>query len=212
MLEVTRDTDVYTASDEHVGSVDRIVLDPVTRRMSHVVVRKGLFFPEDKLIAVEDVSSATPERINLRQGLVADELQPFVEQHYVPLDDADQPAGVIDAAGGFVAAWYGPPGIAAPVREAAMLTVHQRNIPEHLMTLDAGVPVFATDHQVLGRLERIITTNDGLPTHLVVEADGLSADRRAIPIGWVKDITEDAIVLAATTRMVAAIVPLGADE
>ena len=160
MLEVTQETDVYTARDEHVGSVDRIVIDPVSGRVSHVVVRKGLFFPEDKLIQMEDISTATPERINLRQGVVADELLPFVEQHYVPFDEADieeadRPARLIDGGTGFVSTWYGPLGVAAPMHESTLLAVSERNIPDRLTALQAGVPVFSSDRQVVGRLDRV---------------------------------------------------------
>ena len=217
MLEVTQETDVYTARDEHVGSVDRIVIDPVSGRVSHVVVRKGLFFPEDKLIQMEDISTATPERINLRQGVVADELLPFVEQHYVPFDEADieeadRPARLIDGGTGFVSTWYGPLGVAAPMHESTLLAVSERNIPDRLTALQAGVPVFSSDRQVVGRLDRVITTNDGHPTHFVIEAEGLSSDRLAVPIGWVDDITEEAVALAATARAIEALLPLGLDD
>ena len=72
--------------------------------------------------------------------------------------------------------------------------------------------VFASDHEVVGRVERVVTTDDGLPTHFVIEAEGLSSERRAVPIGWVEDISEEAVALAATARMVEAIPSLGADD
>ena len=212
MLEVTQDTNVYTARDEHVGSVDRIVIDPVTRRLSHVVVRKGRFFPEDKLIRMEDIATATPARINLRQNVALDDLLPFVEQHYVPVDEVDRPARLIDGRAGFVSTWYGPLGVAAPMHADTLLAVSERNIPDRLTALQPGVRVFASDHEVVGRLERVVTTDDGLPTHFVIEAEGLSSERRAVPIGWVEDISEEAVALAATARMVEAIPPLGADD
>jgi hypothetical protein len=217
MLEVTQKTDVYTARDERVGSVDRIVIDPVSGRLSHVVVRKGVFFPEDKLIRMEDISTATPERINLRQGLDPDELLPFVEQHYFPferadLDGSEQPARLIDGGAGFVSTWYGPVGVAAPMHEDALLALNERNIPDRLAALQAGLPVLSSDHHVVGRLERVVTTNEGLPTHFVIEAEGLSSDRRAVPVGWVEDISEEALGLAASASSIEAIRPLGADR
>lgn len=212
MLEVTRDTNVYTARDEHVGSVDRIVLDPVTGRLTHVVVRKGIFFPEDKLIRFDELSTATPERINLRQDVEVDDLLPYVEQHYLPLDEADLPAGQVRIEPAFASTWYGPLGIASPMHQDVLLSVEERNIPDRLTALAAGVPVFTSDHQTVGQLERVVTTDAGLPTHFVIEPSGLSPDRRAVPVGWVEDISEDAIVLGATARMVDAIVPLGPDE
>ena len=216
MLEVTQETDVYTARDEHVGSVDRIVIDPASGRLSHVVIRKGLFFPEDKLIRMEDISTATPERINLRQEVVAEDLLPFVEQHYVPFEEAAvdegiRPARLIDGGAGFVSTWYGPLGVSAPMLESTLLSMKERNIPDRLTALPVGVPVFSSDHQVVGRLERVVTTDDGLPTHFVIEAEGLSSDRRAVPVGWVEDISEEAVALVASASSVEAILPLDAD-
>ena len=160
MLEVTQDTNVYTARDEHVGSVDRIVIDPVTRRLSHVVVRKGRFFPEDKLIRMEDIATATPERINLRQDVALDDLLPFIEQHYVPLDEVDRPARLIDGRAGFVSTWYGPLGVAAPMHADTLLAVSERNIPDRLTALQPGVRVFASNHEVVGRLVPVLLERD----------------------------------------------------
>ena len=72
--------------------------------------------------------------------------------------------------------------------------------------------VISSDRKAVGELERVVTTDAGLPTHFVVGSTGLSIDRRAVPVDWVRDISEDAIQLAATERQVEAIVPLGPDE
>jgi len=81
-----------------------------------------------------------------------------------------------------------------------------------LTALEPGVRVFASDHEAVGRLDRVVTTDDGLPTHFVIEAEGLLSERRAVPIGWVEDISEEAVALAATAHMIEAIPPLGADD
>lgn len=212
MLEVTKDTNVYTATDKHVGSVDRIVLDPDSQKLTHIVVRKGLFFPEDKLIPFEDISTATPERINLRQDVEADDFLPYIEHHYLPLDMVDQPSAWTAAEPPYLATWYGPMAVVPNTRPEAVQEVGERNIPDRLTTLQAGHPVFSSEHEVVGQLERVVTTDAGLPTHFVIGADGLAPERRAVPIDWVRDITEDAIQLAATEHMVDALVPLGPDE
>ncbi len=208
MLEVTRDTGVYTADDEHVGDIDRIVLDPVSQALTHVVVRKGVLLREDRLIRFDDISTATPERVNLRQGVDADELVPFEEQHFVPLDEVDRP-GTRAYEPAFAATWYGPLGVASPMQEDALVSVRERNIPDRLAAVEAGLPVFTSDHEAVGRLERVVATDAGMPTHLVIEAMGLSRARRAVPISWVDHISEGVIQLGATARMIDAIRPLG---
>jgi len=212
MLEVTNDTDVYTARDEHVGSVDRIVMDPATQRMTHVVVRKGLFLPEDKLIAVEDISTATPQRVNLRQDVSPDDLLPFVEQHYVPLDEADRLPEPDGEYRGMALAWYGPVGDTAPLPPETVTAVNERNIPDRLAAVEVGIPVFASDREDVGRLDRVITDDSGFPSYIVVNDGGLRPESRAVPIAWVEDIAENVILLAARSRMVRAIPPLGPDQ
>jgi sporulation protein YlmC with PRC-barrel domain len=211
MLEITKDTDVYTADGEHVGSVDRIVIDPLSRQLTHLVVRKGILFTEDKLIWFEDISTATPERINLRQDVEVDDLPPFERQYYVPMHEADRRGSPEAKLPAFAATWYGPLGIEGPTRQDPLVAVQERNIPDRLTALEAGLPVFSSDHEIVGRLRRVTADDAGMPTEIVLEPSGLSPDRRSVPIAWVKDITEEAIALAATARQVEAIVPLGPD-
>jgi uncharacterized protein YrrD len=212
MLDITNDTDVYTAHDEHVGSVGRIVLDPRTRAVSHVVVRKGLLFREDRLVPIGDIATATAERINLRRGIAADDLLPFEEQYYEQLPEADQPAGAPEQGVRFAMPLSGGFGEAMPVVDAELVPVSQRNIPDRLTAMEAGVPVFASDHHDLGRLERIVASDRGEPTHIVVLDSGLRPDRRLVPIDWVVAITEEAIALRADRATVEAVPPLGPDE
>jgi uncharacterized protein YrrD len=212
MLDIATNTGVYTARDEQVGTVDRIVLDPSTRAVSHVVVRKGIFFPEDKLVPIGDIATATPERINLRQEVSMDDLPPFVEQYYVPLDERDRPPGPPDQAVRFAMPLSGPVGETMPTPRPELVPVRERNISERLTALEAGAPVFATGHEAVGRLERIVTTGQGQPSHIVVEEGGLSPDRRTVPIEWVLGIAEDAVLLDATREMIETIAPLDPDE
>ncbi len=212
MLDITNDTDVYTAGDRHVGTVGRIILDPSTRTVSHVVVRKGILFTEDRLVPIADIATATPQRINLRQEVGLDDLSPFIEQYYVPLDEADRAAGS-DGRGVRVAMpWSGPLGETMPVAGAELVPVRERTISDRLTALEAGVPVFASDRHEIGRLDRIVTTDQGQPSHIVVEDGGLLRHRRAIPIDRVQDIAENVIVLDTTHDEVDAIPVLDRGE
>ena len=211
MLDITNNTGVYTARDQQVGTVDRIVLDPSTRTVSHVVVRKGILFPEDRLVPIGDIATATPERINLRQDASPDDFLPFVEQYYVPLDETDGSAGPLHPGLRIAMPLSGPVGQAMPTPQPELVPVRERNISDRLTALEAGAPVFASDRQSVGRLERIVTTSQGQPTHIVVEDGGLMPDRRAVPIESVLDIGEDVVLLDLTREQVEAITPLGRD-
>ena len=212
MLDISYNTGVYTARDEQVGTVDRIVLDPGTRTVSHVVVRKGVFFPEDKLVPIGDIATATPERINLRQEATLDGFLPFVERYYVPIDEMDHPAGPLDQRVRFAMPLSGPVGETMPTPQPELVPVRERNISDRLTALEAGAPVFASDRHDVGRLARIVTTSQGQPTHIVVEGGGLIPDRRAVPIERVLDIDENVVMLDATRDTFEAIAPLDPDD
>lgn len=212
MLDIASGTDVYTAHDQHVGTVARIVLDPRTRAISHVVVSKGVLFREDRLVPIGDIATATPERINLRREVGIDDLLPFEEQRYELYPEGEPPLGSEDQGVKVAMPLSGLTGQTVPSVDAELMPVNRRNVPDRLTALKAGVAVFAADAQEVGQLERIVTDDTGLPTHIVVQEGALLPDRRAIPIDWVKEITEDSIVLDADRERIEAIAPLGPDD
>jgi hypothetical protein len=205
MLEITEHTKVFTAHDEYVGKVDHIVIDPITMMVSHIVVHKGILLPEDKVIPVEGIATATEERINLARGNHPDEFPSFIEQHYVRLDETDQDG---DEQGATVPApflWYGPYGMTSTMYNSSMRVVTERNIPERAVALEPGAFVCALGRVEVGVLEEVITTDAGLATHIVVTMSDPSLDRKAIPMHWVDDISENEIHLGATAWMIEAI-------
>jgi uncharacterized protein YrrD len=206
MFELTANTSVYSAHDEHVGKIDYIVMDPLTTTVTHFVVRKGVFFPEDKVIPVGAIATATAERVNLRQDVDPEEFLPFLEFHYVPIGTVEQAA---DAPGPspIPVAWYGPHGIMTPMYDSTMRTVIERNIPERALALEPGTPVYAKDRSIVGELDEVVLTDTGVATHVVLVEDGFNPIRRAIPIAWIDAISETEIRLGTTRRMVESIDP-----
>ena len=43
-------TNIYNQNGDKVGSIDRLVIDPRTNEVTHIVVRKGFLFTKDKVI------------------------------------------------------------------------------------------------------------------------------------------------------------------
>ena len=58
---------VVTADEQQVCRVDRVVIGPKTKEVTHIVVRKGLIFTEDKVVPINLVASATEDRVTLRE-------------------------------------------------------------------------------------------------------------------------------------------------
>jgi sporulation protein YlmC with PRC-barrel domain len=50
-MELKPDAGVFTSKGKAVGQVDRVVIDPKTKNVSHIVVRKGLIQTESRVLA-----------------------------------------------------------------------------------------------------------------------------------------------------------------
>src|ERR671924_395888 len=89
-MELKEGTSVFTASGEEVGKINRFVLDPATNEVTHIVVEKGWLLPEDKVVPIGMVSTATEERVALNQTVEdLDQLPLFEETHFVALTDEE---------------------------------------------------------------------------------------------------------------------------
>ncbi len=187
---------VFTASDENVGTVDRVVLDPLTKKVTHIVVRKGFLFVEDKVVPIGVVDTATEDRVTLRDK--AGDLQAlpyFEESHYIPLTREE--LGIQYAPGlAFPLLWY--PDVGTMPRRVET----ERNIPDNAIPLREGAHVISADEKDVGNIERIFTDpgNDRV-SHFVIAQGFLTKERKLIPINWVLKIREDEIRLAVSSRL-----------
>src|SRR5512145_2946888 len=91
IMEIKEGTRVYAADGREVGEVSRFVVNPVSKKLTHVVIKKGALFPEDRVVPVDWLNTADPERITVlvQSGTIHD-LPPFEETHYVSLDRTER--------------------------------------------------------------------------------------------------------------------------
>src|SRR5439155_22796917 len=86
---------------------------PLTRDVTHVVVRKGFLFTEDKVVPIDLIATATEDRVMLRSDVGdPDALPQFEEAHYIPLAEAE-PDIRHAAQNATPLYWYPPVGVAA---------------------------------------------------------------------------------------------------
>jgi DNA-binding ferritin-like protein len=186
-------------------------MDPVARRVSHIVVRKGIFFPEDKVIPLSDVATATAERVNLVEGVAPDNYPPFQEHHFIPLASAvdftrqNQPPPATPVVPPY--AWYGLHGALPPAYETFFDSVFKRNVPEEAVTLEPGSAVVAADDAPVGDVSQVLATEDGFATHVVIRDDGLGAYERAIPVTFIDRIIQNRVHLGVDAAVVSALRP-----
>ena len=139
VVEFREGTDVLTASGEKLGEVERVI-DPRTREVTHIVVKKGFLFTEDRVLPIEVVDSADGEQVVLSQN-VGDDLEAwpvFEETYTIPIDqmpntDTLGPPGetarTVSARPAPAYYWYPPAGVGLSGRQsrAAVLSAAGRS-------------------------------------------------------------------------------------
>jgi uncharacterized protein YrrD len=190
-MEFREGVPVYAPDGRQVGRVDYVVVDPASRRVTHIVVRHGHLLPEDKVIGLEQLSTATDERIVL--GSEPEKLPPFEESHYVPLDEWTRQQWGIDRVPLLWGGWRAAGGTFLDMMERT-----ERNIPEGEVPVAEGARVEDSNGEHIGRVHELVTDPEsGRITHLVIEAGHLwGKHTKAIPINWVSGFGEGHVTLA----------------
>jgi len=203
-----------TCSDGVCGEVRRVVIDPVARALTHLVVepkhRQGL----GKLVPI-DLVDATAEGICLRcSGAEFDTLEDAEETHFLP--EAGEQMGY--GAGQAIAWPYyglggGMGGIGMGMGEMALANAPQvvmdDRVPAGEVEVRRGEQVHATDGDV-GRVKGLVVDpGDHHVTHVLLDEGHLWGKKEiAIPIGAVKDLTIDGVRLNLTKHEVRDLPPV----
>lgn len=199
-------THVYTADNQDMGAIDRVVLDPRSKVVTHIVVRQGLLFTEDKVIPIGYIASATDDKVSLdRTEDQLPEFAPFEESYYRPLDDnlAD-PRGDARPYLGYPplgTAWWGYPGYLSygpyPVNENYSAVEVEQNIPDHTVGLAEGAQVLSADGETLGEVTRVVMdASSARASHIVVSKGWLFKERKLIPTSWINQMEEETVHLS----------------
>jgi uncharacterized protein YrrD len=207
-MQFKEGTHVYTADQKEVGTVDRVVIDPNTNEITHIVVRKGWLFTEDKVVPTTLIDMAIEDRVQLRAGVQnLDDLPPFEEAYYVTPGDGTEGAYGAGYARPLYwnppigAAWTGYYGGYYGYPLAPYVAFTEQNIPEGTVGLKEGARVTSADGENVGHVERVFT-NDELnrATHLLVAEGWLFKEKRLVPVDWVRSVDEDEIHLSVNAR------------
>ncbi len=68
-MQFTEGAQVFTPDNKVVGKITHVVFNPVTKEATHVVVRRGWLFSEDKVIPLNWFTIAEPERAILNEDI-----------------------------------------------------------------------------------------------------------------------------------------------
>ncbi|MBA3871683.1 MAG: DUF2171 domain-containing protein [Anaerolineae bacterium] len=212
-MQFKQGANVSTYDGKSVGSMDRVVLNPKTKEVTHIVVRKGFLFSEDKIIPLDLVASATEDKVTLRQDATdLDKLSPFEEVHYVPLDETEARAAEYPAGWAMPFYWNQPLAGSLSYPDYAQAYVNQqpyrseteKNIPEDTVALKEGARVISDDDQHVGNVDRVFTQSENdRASHFLISAGLIFKDHKLVPTTWIHDIQEDEVhlnVSAATLK------------
>lgn len=195
---------VVTADGRNVGAIDRVVINPETQAVSHLVVRQGWLFTEDHVLPVEMIDTASADEVRLRANSDLTDLPLFEETYYAPYDEI--PGQLADATPDHARPyyWYPPvgagwvgytpgtpayPAIGYPVRT-------ERNIPEGTVALREGAQLVTTDGKHVGTIERIFTDDQTKQaTHLLIAEGWLFTTKKVVPSNWIKGVTDEEVQL-----------------
>ena len=200
---------VVTADGERVGTVDRIVLDPDTKEVTHLIVQKGFLFTKDKVVPMSLVGPTMAGRVTLREDAGDFEKLPdFKESHYVAVDRGSR-SGPGPENWVRPLYWYPPLGAwwttsaYADYAKPQYVARTEKHVPEGTVALEEGAKVISRDGKHVGEIERVFTDPlEDRATHLLI-AEGLILKKRTmIPTRWMTDVLEDEVHLSVDSECV----------
>jgi sporulation protein YlmC with PRC-barrel domain len=174
-------------ADGPAGHSTSVILNPITRRVTHIVVAQKGFLHMERLVPVEFVTASTPHEIQLRctlQGLA--EMEAFVDVQFIPADD---PYMAYEA--NEYMFW---PYVHA--EEDVVLPIETERIPPGELAVHRGAHVEAKDGRVGKVDEFLVDLSDGHITHLVLREGHLCGEKDVtIPVSAIQRIEEDTVYL-----------------
>jgi len=204
-MEFRLDAKVFTTDNRQIGHVDRVVLDPKTKEVTDIVVRKGLIFTEDKVVPFDLVAGTRDGQVVLGEGVGDLQALPdFKEEYYVVLDQEELGPGLPKEEYPLPLYYYpiAHEGAPTPYDRQKTVTKTKRHIPEGTVALEEGAQVFSADGKHVGDVERVfVYPRTDQASHFLISKGLLLKERKLIPIAWVSTIREDKVHLAVRSRL-----------
>lgn len=204
MIRLLKDAEIFSSVGEKIGKLDRVVLDPETKEVSHIVAKQGIVFSDRKVIPISYVN-LDGERITLtKNAMELDDLPDFIESSYVKTENRDAPEQNADTLYFYPprqSAWWATGGNIIYPRPKYVFET-ETAIPEGTVALEEGAKVIGNDGEEVGEVERVIVeSTEKRATHIVVSRGLLSKEYKMIPTLWITDVTEDHVYLSIGSDM-----------
>ena len=200
-------------TDDAFGELADVVIDPTTRRVTHLVVQPHHQTDQARLVPIERARGGeAADATIVLDGTVAEigQLERVREAAYLrlgefPVEDPDWEVGIeemlaqpyyqgLDAVG------------EAPIAYDDHVMWHYDRIPKGDVEIRRASPVTSADRHHLGHVDGFVVDDHDHIGHLVLEHGHLWGKREVvIPIGAVARVETDAVVLTLTKDEVGAL-------
>lgn len=185
-------------ADGEAGTSEGLIVDPVARRVTDMVLRDRHSPYTERLVPVDLIASTTEEEIRLGCSLAdIHNLENFVETQFLkPPEDRTVPSDPLDSPPIYLWPYAYP-------NENVLVTT--KRIPPGELEVRRNTEVDATNGPV-GRVEAfLVDPADEHITHVVVRSGHLARREYAVPVSEMSGISEDRLQLRLDRRAVEAL-------
>jgi len=207
-MNLKKGADVFSSVGEKIGSLDRVVINPETKEVTHLVVEKGFLFNSNKVIPIEYVNMEIGDRIALDKNAQELEVLPSYDpDSYINLDQTDYPdeEQQLDAVYWYpplYSSWWATAGGSPGSYPKPRYVKAEHVIPDETVALKEGAKVISKDGKHIGNIEQvIIETDEDIATHIVVSEGIFLKERKLVPTIWITDVDEDQVTLSVWSDM-----------
>jgi sporulation protein YlmC with PRC-barrel domain len=195
---------------EEVGKLGDLVVDPVAKRVTHLVVKPHHGDDTSHLVPIELASADQDEgKIALTCSRAEFEALPAVEEFtYLRLDEVktDDPNWDVGVSDILALPYYDSTGLAGPVEAVGDMGVVWDRVPKGEVELRRSSRVMSADGEYLGDVDGFLVDDGDHITHFVLERGHLWGRREVtVPIGSVASVESDVVTLSLSKDEVGAL-------
>jgi sporulation protein YlmC with PRC-barrel domain len=195
--------------DEEVGKLADLVVDPVAKRVTHLVVKPEHGAGASHLVPIELVEpteqvggiALTCSRAELEALPPVDEFT-YLRLGEVATNDPDWDVGVSDV---LALPYYDSTGLVGPVEAVGDMGVVYDRVPKGEVELRRSSRVMAANGDYIGDVDGFLVDDDHI-THFVLERGHLWGRREVtVPIGAVASVKSDVVTLSLSKDEIGAL-------
>jgi sporulation protein YlmC with PRC-barrel domain len=200
---------VYTLDGKKVGRIKHFVMTPRTQEVSHLIVERGFLLTEEKVLPLDWIIRTEENGdVILREDKTSfKELPTYEETQYIPREEADESTLTPEVLPDTLY-YYGNPGYAPigytypPVVDTQQRYVAKRvdNIPDNSVALNVGAEVMSRDGKSVGRLEEVVSLEDGTATYFLIAKGLFFQTRKLVPTEWITRVDGEHVYLSVSAR------------